>query len=144
MAATFVDTAGWMACADAADPLHARSAASRDHLLESGHSLVTTDFVLDETLTLIRLRLGLPAAERWWGQVDRSPRLKWERISPERMEKARALFFRYQDKPFSFTDCTSFVVMRELRLTQALTTDRHFRQMGFHLLPGTRSRALRK
>jgi predicted nucleic acid-binding protein len=33
------------------------------------------------------------------------------------------------------TDCTSFVVMKELRLKDALTTDRHFRQMGFHTLP---------
>ena len=140
MPATFIDTAGWMACADAADPLHARSAATRDSLLEAGHVLVTTDFVLDETLTLLRLRLGLPAAERWWAQVDRSPRLKWERISVERLDKARGLFFRYRDKSFSFTDCTSFVVMRELRMTQVLTTDRHFRQMGFLVLPGSRGR----
>jgi hypothetical protein len=135
---TFVDTAGWVACADAADPAHARSAAARDAALEAGQTLVTTDFVVDETLTLIRMRLGLAAAEAWWHQVDRSPRLRWERIDSDRFEKARAVFFRYRDKDFSFTDCTSFVVMRELRLTQALTTDRHFRQMGFQMVPASR------
>ena len=106
--------------------------------------LITTDFVVDETLTLIRLRLGLSAAEQWWHQVDRSPRLRWERVDSDRFEKARLLFFQYRDKDFSFTDCTSFVVMRELRLTHALTTDAHFRQIGFQLLPGTRSRTTRK
>lgn len=54
---------------------------------------------------------------------------------PARAEKARAWFFRYRDKDFSFTDCTSFVVMKERRLRSALTCDRHFRQAGFEMLP---------
>ena len=132
----FVDTGGWMACADGADPAHRRACAGRDRALEDGLTLVTTDFVVDETLTLLRLRLGLTAAEAWWRQVDNSPRLRWERITVERFERARGLFFKYRDKAFSFTDCTSFVVMQELRLTRALTTDRHFRQMGFQVVPG--------
>jgi predicted nucleic acid-binding protein len=135
--AIFVDTAGWMACADGADPAHERCCAVRDAALESGQRLVTTDFVVDETLTLIRKRLGLASAETWWHQVDGSPRLHWERIDSERFEKARHLFFRYRDKAFSFTDCTSFVVMRELRLTHVITTDRHFGQIGgLQLMPG--------
>jgi predicted nucleic acid-binding protein len=141
MKGLFVDTAGWMACADGADPDHARGCASRDSALEAGQGLVTSDFVVDETLTLMRLRLGLDAAEAWWRQVDASARLRWERIDAGRFEQARQLFFRYRDKDFSFTDCTSFVLMRELRLTRALTTDRHFRQMGFQVLPAPRTHA---
>lgn len=144
MKLVFVDTAGWMACADAVDEAHFRSCAARDAALETGQTLVTTDYVADETLTLIRLRLGLDAAEAWWQQVDRSPRLRWERIDSARFEKARQLLFRYRDKAFSFTDCTSFAIMRELKLTHAITTDRHFRQMGFEMLPGSRTRAVRK
>ncbi len=125
-----------MACADAADPAHRRASAARDAALETGLALVTTDFVVDETLTLLRVRLGLAAAEAWWRQVDGSSRLRWERISVERFDKARQLFFRYRDKRFSFTDCTSFVVMQELKLARALATDRHFRQMGFQAVPG--------
>ena len=138
MKAVFIDTAGWVACADASDPAHLRFTAARDASLKAGAMLVTTDFVVDETLTLLRFRLGLDAAETWWHQVDRSPRLRWERVDSDRFEKARQLFFQYRDKQFSFTDCTSFVVMREARLTQALTTDRHFKQMGFQLLPTSR------
>jgi hypothetical protein len=141
--ALFIDTAGWMACADGADPVHARCCAARDRALEAGQWLLTSDFVVDETLTLIRVRLGLGAAETWWQQIDRSSRLRWERIDSDRFEKARQLFFRYRDKHFSFTDCTSFVVMREVRLTHALTTDGHFRQMGFQVLPGPRGRVRR-
>jgi predicted nucleic acid-binding protein len=136
--ALFVDTAGWMACADSADPENVRSCAARDAALKAGQTLITTDFVADETLTLIRFRLGLDAAHAWWQQVDGSSRLRWERVDAERFEKAHHLFFQYRDKDFSFTDCTSFVIMRELRLTHAITTDRHFSQMGFQVLPGTR------
>jgi len=143
MKAVLVDTAGWMACADAADPAHLRCCSARDGALEAGQTLVTTDFIVDETLTLIRLRLGLAAARIWWEQVDRSRRLRWERVDADRFERARHLFFQYHDRDFSFTDCTSFAIMRELRLTHAITTDRHFRQMGFRMLPASRVRTSR-
>jgi len=133
--ALFVDTAGWMACADAADPAHGPARAARDAALEAGRVLVTTDYVVDETLTLIRMRLSLAAAEAWWAQVEGSSRVRHEAIDALRADKARSLMFRHRDKDYSFTDCTSFVVMKELRLKDALTTDRHFRQMGFHTLP---------
>jgi predicted nucleic acid-binding protein len=135
MKAVFVDTAGWMACADEADPDHERACAARDAALEQGGVLVTTDYVLDETLTLIRKRVGLDAAEAWWEQVEGSSRIRWEWIGVTRAEKARQVFFRHRDKDYSFTDCTSYVVMQELRLREALTTDDHFRQMGFAVLP---------
>jgi len=133
--ALFVDTAGWVACADAADPEHEATRAARDEALEARRVLVTTDYVVDETLTLIRMRLGLAAAEAWWEQVEGSRRVRHESIDAVRAEKARSLFLRHRDKRYSFTDCTSFVLMKELRLKQALTTDRHFRQAGFLVVP---------
>ncbi len=135
MRALFVDTAGWMACADEADPMHERSCAARDKVLEKGILLVTTDYIVDETLTLIRMRIGIRSAEKWWRQIERSSRLRWEWIDVARAEKARGLFFRHRDQDYSFTDCTSFVVMRDLKISQVLTTDGHFRQMGFQVLP---------
>jgi predicted nucleic acid-binding protein len=72
MKGLFVDTAGWMACADAADPAHESACKARDAALEAGTLLITTDYVTDETLTLIRMRVGLPAAKAWWEQVQGS------------------------------------------------------------------------
>lgn len=134
--AVFVDTAGWMALADAADPMHRASRHERDACLAAGGFLISTDYVIDETLTLIRVRLGLRSAREWWDQIDASARLRWEWIDPVRAEKARDWFFQWSDKDFSFTDCTSFVVMKELGLTRALTTDQRFSQAGFERLPG--------
>ena len=144
MNAVFVDTGGWMACADRADPAHSACTAARDATLEAGRTLITTDFVVDETLTLIRFRLGLAAAHAWWQQIDGSDRLRWERVENDRFERARNLFFQYRDKELSFTDCTSIAVMRELRLTTVITTDRHFHQIGFDVLPATRLQRARK
>lgn len=124
-----------MMLADASDPLHAKAATFRDSWLEKGGVLVSTDYVMAETLTLLRMRLGLDAAERWWNIVEPSARLTWEWIDPFRAEKARRWFFRWRDKSFSFTDCASFVVMKERRLRVALTSDRHFAQAGFEVAP---------
>jgi uncharacterized protein len=100
-------------------------------------SLITTDVVVDETMTLIRFRLGLAAASAWWQRIDGSARLRWERVESDRFERARNLF-QYRDKNLLFTDCTSFAIMRELRLTTVITTDGHFRQVGFDVRPATR------
>ena len=135
MKALFVDTAGWVAMADGADRMGAPARTARDRRLAAGGWLLTTDYIVAETLTVLRVRLGIDAAEAWWTQIAASQRLRWEMIDPSRAEKARAIFFRYRDKSFSFVDCTSFVVMRELRIADALTLDEHFGQMGFGILP---------
>jgi len=131
----FIDTAGWMSMADRNDPHHMDSTQVRDKWLEEGGILVTSDYVIDETLTLIRMRLGIDAAEKWWDNVSDSPRLRMELITSERAEKARRWFFRWRDKSFSFTDCTSFVLMHEFRLKKVLTGDRHFTEAGFEICP---------
>jgi hypothetical protein len=61
--------------------------------------------------------------------VAESLRLEW--IDPKRFHAGADWFRKHGDKAWSFTDCVSFAVMRELRVRDAFTTDRHFRQAGF-------------
>ncbi|MDZ7698512.1 MAG: PIN domain-containing protein [Deltaproteobacteria bacterium] len=129
----FVDTAGWMSMADGKDPMHASFRTARDEWLEAGGMLVVSNYILDETLTLIRMRLGLSAAEQWWEQVSGSLRCKTEWVTPDRVGRAVQWFFKWKDQSFSFTDCTSFVVMKELGIEKALTSDRHFLTAGFEI-----------
>ena len=82
-----------MACADAADPEHEASRAARDHWLEAEGPLITSDYVINETLTLLRVRLGLTAAEEWWHGMAASRRVVRELIHEERAERARHIFF---------------------------------------------------
>lgn len=131
----FVDTAGWMAMADSKDPLHLKSLQTRDHWLENGGIITSSNYIIDETLTLIRMRLGIEAAEKWWTMISESPRCDIAWISPEHAAKAVRWFFSWKDQSFSFTDCTSFIVMRELGIEKVLTGDRHFITAGFQMLP---------
>ncbi len=131
----FVDAAGWVVAADNAAAANLAVHEARDQWLSEGGTLATTDYVIDETLTTTRFRLGLNAAEAWWLRIDGSTRLRIESVDEARRERARALFFRYRDKNFSFTDCCSVVLMRELRIRRVLTLDHHFRQMGFEVIP---------
>ena len=130
-----MDTAAWVSAADSADISGPLVRQIRDQWLSEGAILVTTDYVVDETLTTIRFRLGLDAAEAWWRQIEGSTRLRVESVGEARRERARSLFFGYRDKDVSFTDCCSFVVMRDLRIRRVLTLDHHFRQMGFEVVP---------
>jgi len=50
-------------------------------------------------------------------------------LLPPRREK-------HFDQDYSFVDCASFVVMRELKLREALTADKHFRAAGYEPLLG--------
>lgn len=131
----FVDTVGWYLLSDQAEARHGAAGRCRDRWLERRGVLVSSDFVLDETLTLLRARLGIEQAKCWWEIYGSSPRVRWERIDPERLERARRLFFQWSDKEFSLTDCTSFVLMREMKISSALTSDIHFKQAGFDILP---------
>jgi hypothetical protein len=54
--------------------------------------------------------------------------------TPAILEQAIDLYRDRSDKDWSLTDCTSFIIMRERGLSDALTGDRHFEQSGFTAL----------
>ena len=55
-------------------------------------------------------------------------------ISPELFDRAVKLYPSHKDKEWRMTDCISFVVMQDIEIIDALTTDDHFRQAGFRAL----------
>lgn len=127
----FVDSAGLYALADHREPARAAVETCVSDLIRSGRRLVLTDYIIDEATTLARARGGSHGALRLLEIVDRSEGFNLEWIGPDRFNAAKAFFRKHADHDYSFTDCTSFVVMRELGLTEALTTDRHFAEAGF-------------
>jgi len=94
----------------------------------------TTDYVLDETFTLLFRRLSFKEAKDSLDIIDLAIKegyLRLERITAERFEKAKGLRITFRDKPrMSFTDLTSMVVMAERGITDILTEDDHFTQVG--------------
>jgi len=88
-----------------------------------------------QLITLVLVRLGRDAALRV-GKLLRDPRtVHLERITPVDENEAWTLFSARADKVNSFTDCTSFVIMRRLRINQALTLDTHFAHEQFIVAP---------
>ena len=136
-----VDTWGWLVLADAKHQAHLRAVHLRRRYTGPGKALVTTDYVLDEMITRLYARGPFPETERFCDAVFREGELGLlaiERITAERFKKAYQLRLRHRDKPrISFTDLTSFVVMRELGVRHVLTADTHFSQahLGFQIVP---------
>ena len=132
----FVDTSAFLALEDESDQHHREAIGFRDQELLSGnYELVTTSYILDETLTLIRKRLGIRASIDFSRSIRKSGIVRVISVSREVEDKALDLFERYDDKDFSFTDCVSFVVMNDLGLRDAFTFAEHFVQVGFAQAP---------
>ncbi len=117
----FVDTSAWYAAADSGENRHIRA----KEILASREALLTSDHVLVETWLLLKLRLGLHAADRFWEGL-RSGLATVESVSLADLEAAWQIGEAYPDQDFSIVDRTSFAVMRRLGIERAASFDHHF------------------
>jgi predicted nucleic acid-binding protein len=131
MQRVFVDTSAFIALLDPRDDCHDHAVHIEQTLSSQAMRLVTTNFVLDETYTGLRSKIQHSAILRFRDSVRQSQRLSVVRITEAIEEQAWEIFARYEDKDFSFTDCTSFAVMQQLGITIAFAFDEHFEQFGF-------------
>ena len=130
----FVDTWAWVALAVVDDTNHQRAFAAMDALRASRAKLVTSNFVVAETLTRLRYDASLQMALRVAEEVaamDELGRLQLVVVDGPLWQAALNWFRRFQDQRFSFVDCTSFAIMHSLGIDEALTADRHFATAGF-------------
>lgn len=126
-----MDSAGFLALWDAGDEYHAQAVRLQEQLIRKQRRILTTEYVVDETVTLLLVRHSHGAALDFLDSVERSEALRLEWVDPARFHAAVSWFRKHPEKEWSFTDCVSFAVMRELRIGDAFTTDHHFRQAGF-------------
>lgn len=127
----FVDTSAWYAMIDKNDRDHT-AAVTKIQILD--RPLVTSNYILDEILTLLKSKLGstlaVPFGQKLWDQ-EMSALI---RITEEDEERAWGIFRHYNDKGFSFTDCTSFALMERLDMNTVFAFDDHFLQYGRFVL----------
>ncbi|MBX9579860.1 MAG: hypothetical protein K2X87_06085 [Gemmataceae bacterium] len=126
---TFADTSGWYSFLVPDDVFHQDAV---DWMTAYTGVLLTTDYVVDETLTLLRSRgYGAKAVafgNRVYGGAGGRVRLHY--LTVAEIAAAWDVFRRYADKDWSFTDCTSKVAIEALGVPEAFTCDHHFRQFG--------------
>jgi predicted nucleic acid-binding protein len=134
----FVDTSAWDALADKADKHHQSAIRFRDEIAGK-RKLLTSNYILDELFTLLLLNIGYRPTIDYKQKLDiliaeHVLDIIW--IEDEFAEQGWDVFQHYNiDKLWSFTDCTSYAVMKRLGITEVFAFDHHFEQMGFIRLP---------
>ena len=130
----FIDTWGWLTLRDRDESRHGDVKEFYQQLRDENEMIYTSNYVLDETITLVFKRLPFKTAKESLAKLDKAIKqgyLQVEWVTPERFEKAKILRLKYQDKPkISFTDLSSMVVMEELGLKDIITGDEHFEHVG--------------
>jgi predicted nucleic acid-binding protein len=123
----FVDSSAWFAAYVPNDPDYV---AARNFLRDTTERLATTDYVVDETLTLLKARGEFRRALVLGHQliVRGTAQLVW--VQPSHVAEAWTIFQGFRDQGWSFTDCVSRVVMSQLGINKAFSFDAHFRQFG--------------
>ena len=123
----FVDTSAWFAAVVPSDPNHPLAANWLD---TNSDVLITSDYILDETLTLLRARGERQRAKLLGKKFFEASIAEIYFLTEEDIRQAWAIFEQYDDKGWSFTDCSSKAVIDEMNISQAFAFDHHFRQFG--------------
>lgn len=123
----FVVTGAWFAYFVRRDPDHN---LARDWVSTNESPLVTSDYILDELFTLLKIRESHVVAVAAGKVLIEERVCQIIKITPEDFTRAWAIFLQFSDKGWSFTDCTSKVIMERLNIRTAFSFDEHFEQFG--------------
>lgn len=128
----FVDTGAWFAWSVPDDPNHLPVAEWLDSAPEP---LLTTDYCVDETLTLLAARKRASTAVHAGRFFFHQDLVTLRFVTPEQIHRAWILFQQRASAGWSFTDCTSKVAIDELGIKTAVALDAHFQQFGIAVVP---------
>lgn len=137
MNSLFVDTSGWVSLIGADEAYHAQVAADYADALRGNRRLVTINYVLTEVVALLTTRTIILRQQMFAfvNALQSSPHIDIVFIERSVHSTAWALLQARADKRWSLVDASSFVVMQQLGITEALTLDSDFAQAGFSRLP---------
>ena len=130
----FVDTSFFKAFLDPKDDFHNKALVMWESFHQQRAKLITTNYILDESFTLIRIRCTLPVAIKLRYMLNRYSEA-FDIIRVEVEDEARVWeWFEKDWRHLSYTDCVSFAVMKRLDLTDVATFDTHFAKAGFKIV----------
>jgi predicted nucleic acid-binding protein len=131
----FVDTGTWITIADRNDQYAKVASQFYTDLIVQRSNLLTSNLVLVETFNLLSSTIGSKATVKFGNAIKTNAFLTIEPITSVDWERGWKIFDKYDDKDFSFTDCTSFALMERLKVKSAFAFDIHFRQYGLNVFP---------
>lgn len=130
----FIDTSGFYALLVSNDDYHLRAKNFINDAREKKILLHTTDYILDETYTLLKARKVSSQVQVLMDSISKSKAIMINWMDVELFDSSSKYFLKHQDQEYSFTDCVSFVLMRKIGIKRALTKDQHFIQAGFEIV----------
>lgn len=133
----FVDTGGWYATIVRKDCDHKVAKQFLLGLLGNKSPLITSDYVMDETVTLLQSRpyVGHKFAVDFLNMLRSSQQVQLICLTPQDIEETIERFINRPGKKWSFTDCSSFILMEKHKIQVAFAFDKHFQQAGFQIKP---------
>ena len=133
----FVDTSAWVALEDRDDSQHDRAIQFWTELKEGKtrfRQLLTSNYVLDEVITLLGRRVDKEACAEFWRKVRTTKVIDVLRVEEETELNAFDIYIKGPED-LSYTDSTSFALMRQEVIDTCFTFDRHFSDIGFDIVP---------
>ena len=137
MSPIFCDTSAFYAVVVPEDHAHQAAASAWQSLLLEGHQLVTTNYIILESLTLLQSRFGLETAKRFHEAIQQNVQV--HAISSSLHEAAIDDVFRFGKRKLSLVDCSSFIFMRHSHISKMFAYDPNFEEQGFQAFTPTRS-----
>jgi predicted nucleic acid-binding protein len=138
MRKVFVDTSAWIGFVVERDPCHQQAEGFFRALIEEGGKVFTSNYVIDETLTRLLYDRGLKVARefyRWIKKAADEGRLAIFWIDEPITEQAWKAFIKFAEHKLSFTDATSYALMKRYRLDEIFAFDNDFAKIGLNLRP---------
>lgn len=132
----FIDTSALYALLVGSEKEHSAIARTFRAAAERGRPLVTTSYVLLETIALLQHRIGLEAVRDL--ETHLSPLLHIHWVDQELHRRGVTRLFRVDRRAVSLVDAVSFTVMEDEGVSDVLGLDAAFAAQGFTLLPETR------
>jgi predicted nucleic acid-binding protein len=131
----YIDTGAFLARHLSRDQYHGQANSFWNSIKKKGEACTTSNFVLDETFTLLGRRAGYDFAAQRARNIYASEWLKI--LRSEKNDELRAIdyFEKYSDHCLSFTDCISIALMQRKKIKRVFTFDHHFLIFGFNKYP---------
>ncbi|MEF3168553.1 MAG: PIN domain-containing protein [Deltaproteobacteria bacterium] len=125
----FADTSGLFALLVSNDYMHVRAKLNFAYFAKHRAHLLTSSFVLVETIALLQRRVGIPAVHDFHSKIMPLLEIVW--VNNEWYTKAMQRLFALSNRSVSLVDCISFEIMESREITLAFSFDKHFPEMGF-------------